>query len=172
MKRVLIWVWIAAGMAVLAAATFVTTLMIANRLNSQSIPSQNASSTVSLTTSSTITLTTTSLSSFTPQYRTVIYDCQNIARTVPANIILTCADGGVSLQNLQWSEWGSYTADAEGLLVVDNCIPYCAVGTELYYQVSVEVSGLSDIGYTIMDIVGGPSYISKVNLTTDGPGIS
>lgn len=58
-------------------------------------------------------------------------------RVRPSQIVLTCADGNARLERLRWSTWGRRTARARGLLVMNDCVPYCARGHFRRYRASV-----------------------------------
>jgi hypothetical protein len=54
-------------------------------------------------------------------------DCQT-PTFEPAQIILTCADHGDVLQDLQWTSWTATSAAAVGTDVYNDCTPSCANG--------------------------------------------
>jgi hypothetical protein len=66
-------------------------------------------------------------------------------QTEPAKII-TSADGTGSLRGLTWSAWGDATALGRGTLVVGNCQPNCAEGTDTSYPATVTLSDLTSYG--------------------------
>ena len=46
----------------------------------------------------------------------------------PTEIVLTCADDGVLLDQLRWTSWTAGRATAVGTLVYNDCSPNCAQG--------------------------------------------
>lgn len=46
----------------------------------------------------------------------------------PTEIVLTCADYGEVLEDLNWTSWTSTSATAVGTLVYNDCTPNCAQG--------------------------------------------
>ena len=47
----------------------------------------------------------------------------------PSSIVLACADGNSTLENLAWSSWTAASASAAGTYVYNDCNPFCALGT-------------------------------------------
>ena len=60
-----------------------------------------------------------------PKY--VVADCSQL-QVRPGSYVFTCADGGVGLENLHWTNWNSKLASAYGTYYYNDCIPYCADG--------------------------------------------
>lgn len=58
----------------------------------------------------------------------VVVNCALKAQTRPHQFTLACADGGVYLNGLSWTAWGSSSALASGSYVLNDCVPYCAAG--------------------------------------------
>ncbi|MFG2637845.1 hypothetical protein ACGFX8_29105 [Streptomyces sp. NPDC048362] len=69
----------------------------------------------------------------------VLVDCQWQRDIRPTDFILACGDGNSRLSGLQWQHWGSDTATASGVNLVNDCKPYCAAGRFRYYQVTVRL---------------------------------
>jgi hypothetical protein len=55
------------------------------------------------------------------------WDCES-AVYKPESITLTCADGGILLQDIDWKEWGSEGARGSGVYSENNCQPDCSRG--------------------------------------------
>ncbi|MHC3469322.1 hypothetical protein ACYF6T_11445 [Streptomyces sp. 7R007] len=70
----------------------------------------------------------------------VIVDCLWHPHVRPAGFMLACGDGNSRLTSLHWSKWGTDTARAEGVNLVNDCKPYCAAGTFHAYPVTVRLS--------------------------------
>jgi hypothetical protein len=83
--------------------------------------------------------TATSVSAQTTQVR-ALADCLGNAIVRPAEIVITCADAGMTVQNLRWTGWGQTFAAGLGKMIVNDCIPSCAGGTFHAYQVVLVVS--------------------------------
>ncbi|MFC4503894.1 MULTISPECIES: hypothetical protein [Streptomyces] len=74
------------------------------------------------------------------QVRTpVLVDCLWHPQVRPADFLLACGDGNSRLVSLHWSNWGTDSARATGINVVNDCDPYCAVGTFHRYPVVVKL---------------------------------
>ncbi|RCS93540.1 hypothetical protein CIK69_01565 [Brachybacterium alimentarium] len=69
--------------------------------------------------------------------RTFVITCDGSAAIEPTSYILTCADAGMGLDALQWSDWGSEHATARGILRTLTCDPSCAEGGTAEYSVEV-----------------------------------
>ncbi|MEV6841561.1 hypothetical protein AB0N17_45235 [Streptomyces sp. NPDC051133] len=68
-------------------------------------------------------------------------DCLWHARIRPTYFVLACGDGNSRLSSLMWSHWGFRSAVAQGYSVVNDCKPYCALGTFHSYPVTIRLSG-------------------------------
>lgn len=88
----------------------------------------------SITPSSTSNLNQTSKNAT----QTYLTSCVDDYVVKPAGIILTCADGGISIEKIVWRDWSVNTASGSGLYVYNDCDPDCADGT--YHKVQVELS--------------------------------
>ena len=60
-------------------------------------------------------------------------------RVRPTQIILTCADAGIFVNDLDWARWGGRRATGSGVLNVKRCDPDCAGGGVDRYPVGVEL---------------------------------
>ena len=58
------------------------------------------------------------------------WDCEYPEKR-PEQITLTCADGGMSVNRIEWSRWDESGAEGKGFYKVNNCDPNCAEGTML-----------------------------------------
>lgn len=97
--------------------------------------------------------------------QTVVFDCPGQHALVrPKSIILTCADGNAYFAKLAWTSWTPGLASAKGSLVMNDCIPYCAVGHFHSYPAIVVLWGSQavknhpgEIAYTrLTQILTGP----------------
>jgi hypothetical protein len=92
----------------------------------------------------------------------VLADCKK-AELQPASIVVTCADAGFALEDLEWSSWGGKAAIGQGTAAVNDCKPDCASGEVKDYDASVELSD-------IQDCPGFQQYGSvTVDFTGEGP---
>lgn len=73
----------------------------------------------------------------------VLADCEK-AEVEPASIVVTCADAGFVLEDLEWTSWGGKTAKGEGTAAVNDCKPNCASGEVKDYDASVELADIQD----------------------------
>lgn len=62
------------------------------------------------------------------------WDCE-IPVQRPEAITLTCADGGMYINQIDWSRWDSKVAQGVGIYNVNNCKPSCAEGTYSHTRV-------------------------------------
>lgn len=60
----------------------------------------------------------------------------------PLSITLACADAGIGVQDLLWTNWTTRTAMGTGLLWEKLCVPDCATGKIGYYPVNVTLSAV------------------------------
>jgi hypothetical protein len=49
----------------------------------------------------------------------------------PSEVVLTCADYGVLVEDIHWTSWTASSAAGEGTLVYNTCMPYCAAGRHI-----------------------------------------
>ncbi|MFD7862731.1 hypothetical protein [Streptomyces sp. NPDC059783] len=81
-----------------------------------------------------------------------INDCSGKPLTEPVSLLLFCGDGNATLHDLIWTDWGSDTATAQGVLSEVVCQPSCVDGREASSAATVVVSGLTGGRYTLMEI--------------------
>ncbi|MFE2429361.1 hypothetical protein ACFXJ5_21770 [Streptomyces sp. NPDC059373] len=81
-----------------------------------------------------------------------IDDCSGKPLTEPVSLLLLCGDGGAVLHDLIWTDWGSATATAQGVVSEVVCQPTCVDGREVTSAATVVVSGLVGGRYTLMEI--------------------
>lgn len=86
----------------------------------------------------------------------------------PKTYILTCGDGGVVLNQLTWSGWGTASATATGVQTQNNCVPSCAAGSPLSTKATATLSGLSAGHYTKLHVVAGPTT-TDYSISAAGP---
>lgn len=82
-----------------------------------------------------------------------VYACDRQPVSQPKSYILTCGDGGVSLNRLAWTGWGGAKATATGVQTQNGCVPNCAAGSPISTEATVTLSGLTAGHYTKLHIV-------------------
>jgi hypothetical protein len=116
-------------------------------------------------TTTTTTTTATAPPSTTPAHSVgtgaplpIVYTCDGQAVVRPSSLIVACADAGMALVGLHWTNWGGAVAHATGTLQEKQCIPSCgASGTIDTYRASATVSGLNHGHYTEIHITAPPA---------------
>lgn len=88
-----------------------------------------------------------------PAGQAFVYGCDRQPVAQPKSYILTCGDGGVSLNQLVWSGWGGAQATATGVRIQNSCTPSCAAGSPISSKATVTLSGLSGGHYTKLRVV-------------------
>lgn len=69
----------------------------------------------------------------------VIVDCLWHPKVRPTDFMIACGDGNSFLSSIHWSQWGSASAVAKAVNVVNDCKPYCAAGRFHPYPVIVRL---------------------------------
>jgi hypothetical protein len=59
----------------------------------------------------------------------------------PAEIVLACADYGIRVEHSRWLSWSPQRATGIGLIIADDCVPYCALGHEHSQHADLTLSG-------------------------------
>ena len=77
----------------------------------------------------------------------------------PSSIVLTCADAGLRIEGLTWTEWTA-SAAGHGTLWENQCVPNCADGQFAKYPVAVALSA-------VRSSADGP-WFSRLKLTWEG----
>ena len=71
------------------------------------------------------------------------YDCEFPVQR-PAQIMLTCANGGMIITDITWQTWTSKQALGTGIYSQNMCEPSCAEGSRVDVPVTIELSELFD----------------------------
>jgi hypothetical protein len=82
-----------------------------------------------------------------------VYGCDRQPVSRPKTYILSCGDGGMTLNRLIWSAWGTAKAAATGVQTQNGCVPNCAAGSPISDEATVTLSGLTGGHYTKLHIV-------------------
>ncbi len=67
----------------------------------------------------------------------------------PPSVVVTCADSGITVANIQWQAWGAETAEGNGTAHVNDCDPDCVAGEiKAYDAAQLTLSAIEDCGST------------------------
>ncbi|ACU72217.1 clec-122; C-type LECtin [Catenulispora acidiphila DSM 44928] len=97
-----------------------------------------------------------------------VYGCDQQPVSQPKTYILTYGDGGVVLNQLTWSGWGTASTTATGVQTRNSCVPSCAAGSPISTKATATLSGLSAGHYTKLRVVAGPTT-TDYSVTAAGP---
>lgn len=64
----------------------------------------------------------------------------------PEEVVLTCADGGISVQDIKWDIWRASGASGSGVHTVNQCDPDCLTGKWIEVPVEVKLTRLMTDG--------------------------
>ena len=95
-------------------------------------------------------------SSLTPE-QVLTWDCET-AEYKPESITITCADGGIFVEKIQWSSWSQDGATGMGIYSENLCEPNCAEGERVTASVKLTLSNLTQYK--------GKVYLRTLDLTT------
>jgi hypothetical protein len=73
--------------------------------------------------------------------RIALPDCLGRPIVEPGDVILSCADGGFSIQKIQWTGWGESFAAGMGTGSLNDCTPNCGEGHFHNYPMLLVVTG-------------------------------
>ena len=95
----------------------------------------------------------------TPE-QVLTWDCET-AQYKPEIITITCADGGIFVEKIQWSSWSQDGATGTGIYSENLCEPNCADGERVTAPVKLTLSNLTEYK--------GKIYLRTLDIsTTDG----
>jgi hypothetical protein len=78
----------------------------------------------------------------TPE-QVLTWDCET-AQYKPESITITCADGGIFVEKIQWSTWSKEGATGMGIYSENLCEPNCAEGERVTAPVKLTLSNLTE----------------------------
>ena len=78
-----------------------------------------------------------------PASKVLTWNCE-LEDQKPELIIITCADGGRYVEEIQWSTWGKDSATGRGTLSENLCEPSCAEGQRDEVLVNLRLSNLTE----------------------------
>jgi hypothetical protein len=94
--------------------------------------------------------------SITPK-QVLTWDCET-AEYKPESITITCADGGIFVEKIQWSTWSKEGATGMGIYSENLCEPNCAEGERVTAPVKLTLSNLAEYR--------GKVYLRTLDITT------
>ncbi len=108
---------------------------------------------------------------------TVVITCVGTSVVKPKQIVITCADAGVSVVKITWSTWTPNRATGRGTLAWNTCLPEdCASGIVQKYRARITLgrvaSGPGVTAFTRMTLTfpqGGPAATETATYTIDNP---
>jgi hypothetical protein len=71
------------------------------------------------------------------------WDCET-AVYKPESITITCADGGIFVEKIQWRSWSQKGASGVGIFSENLCEPNCAEGKRVTAPVNITLSNLTE----------------------------
>ena len=71
------------------------------------------------------------------------FDCE-FPLHKPDYITLTCADGGMAVEEIKWQSWGPKEAVGTGIYAENNCQPDCASGKFIKTPVAISLTSLTE----------------------------
>ena len=92
----------------------------------------------------------------TPE-QVLTWDCET-AQYKPESITITCADGGVFVEKIQWSTWSKEGATGTGIYTENLCEPNCAEGKRVTAPVKLTLSNLTKFN--------GRFYLRTIDIST------
>ena len=69
------------------------------------------------------------------------FDCETPVHR-PDYITLTCADGGIAIEEIKWQSWGVKESIGTGVYAENNCQPDCASGKLIKTPVILSLTNL------------------------------
>jgi hypothetical protein len=104
-----------------------------------------------------------------PAGTTTVINCAGKGVVKPTSITITCADGGVSVNKITWSNWLPNSATGQGELSWNTCLPTnCAAGIVETYPVTIKLGGLAhapkSLAFSKMTVAfpqGGPASLDS-----------
>ncbi len=94
--------------------------------------------------------------SLTPS-NVLTWDCETSAYK-PESITITCADGGLFVENIKWSTWSKEGASGVGTFSENLCEPSCADGKRVEAQVNLRLTNLTE--------QNGKYYLRTLDIST------
>lgn len=71
-----------------------------------------------------------------------IFNCVDEYESQPSNLIITCADANMGVDNIVWKSWNNIEASGEGIFYENNCSPDCASGRIIRQKAEIQLSNI------------------------------
>lgn len=90
-------------------------------------------------------------------------NCTTGLKPEPPSVVVTCADSGIAVSDLEWRSWGEAAAQGTGTAHVNDCDPDCVAGEiKTYDDAQVRLSAIKTCGserqYTRLELsFAGPA---------------
>ncbi len=94
--------------------------------------------------------------SLTPR-NVLTWDCETSAYK-PESITITCADGGIYVEKINWSNWSKDGAYGSGTFSENLCNPSCAEGQRVEALVNLRLTNLTE--------QNGKYFLRTLDITT------
>jgi hypothetical protein len=91
------------------------------------------------------------------QKQVLTWDCET-AQYEPESITITCADGGIFVEMIEWSNWSQDGAAGTGIFSENLCQPNCAEGKRVTAPVKLTLSNLTELK--------GKHYLRTLDIST------
>ena len=75
--------------------------------------------------------------------KVLTWDCET-AQYKPESITITCADGGIFVEEIQWNSWSKEGATGKGIYSENLCEPSCAEGKRVTAPVKLTLSNQTE----------------------------
>ena len=89
--------------------------------------------------------------------KVLTWDCET-AQYKPESITITCADGGIFVEKIQWSTWSKEGATGTGIYTENLCEPNCAEGKRVTAPVKLTLSNVTEYK--------GKFYLRTIDIST------
>jgi hypothetical protein len=94
--------------------------------------------------------------SLTPR-NVLTWDCETSAYK-PESITITCADGGIYVEKINWSTWSKEGATGSGIFSENLCDPSCVEGQRVEASVNLRLTNLTEHN--------GKNYLRTLDIST------
>ena len=75
-------------------------------------------------------------------------NCTSQLKAEPASVVVTCADAGVAVANIEWQAWGAEATTGTGTAHVNDCDPDCVAGDiSAYEDAEVTLTAIEQCDY-------------------------
>ena len=71
-----------------------------------------------------------------------IFNCVDEYENQPSNLIITCADANMGVDNIVWKSWNNIEASGEGIFYENNCSPDCSTGRIIRQKAEIRLASI------------------------------